>query len=146
MRARGFTLVEVMIVIAIISTLAVLAISSMLRSRMNANEMAAIASLRTISNGAQNFYAQASPHTYPAALSELGTPTSIPPYVDSLLAGGARQGYTFVYARTDADHYTCRANPNTPGRTGNRYFYVDETGRTTANATGPAGPTDPLVE
>lgn len=145
-RRTGFTLVEIMIVIAIVSILAALAIVSMLRSRMNANEMGAIASLRTISSGAQNFYAQASPHTYPSALTDLSTPVSNPPYIDSLLAGGVRQGYTFVYARTDADHYTCRGNPVTPGRTGTRYFYVDETGRITANMTGPAGPTDPFVE
>lgn len=146
MNRRGFTLVEIMIVVAIVSTLAVLAISSMLRSRMNANEMGAIASLRTISNGAQNFYAQASPHTYPSALSDLVAPVSDPPYIDSVLASGTRQGYTLVYTRTDADHYTCRGNPVTPGRTGNRYFFVDETGRITANMTGPAGPTDPPVE
>ena len=145
-RQRGFTLIEIMIVVAIIATLATLAIASMLRSRMNANEMAAIASLRTISSGAQNDYAQTSPHAYPAALADLGAPSSNPPYLDSVLAAGQKQGYTFVYARTDADHFTCRGSPNTPGRTGARYFYVDETGRITANATGQAGPNDPLVE
>ena len=135
-----------MVVVAIVSTLATLAMVSMLRSRMNANEMGAIASLRTISNGAQNYYAQVSPHAYPAALTDLAAPASNPSYIDSVLAAGTRQGYAFTYTWTDADHFTCRGNPTTPGRTGNRYFYVDETGRITANMTGPAGPTDPMVE
>lgn len=135
-----------MIVVAIISTLATLAMVSMLRSRMNANELGAIASLRTISSGAQNFYAQISPHAYPTVLADLSTPISNPSYIDSLLAGGVKQGYTFTYLQTDADHFTCRGNPTSPGRTGNRYFFVDETGRITANAAGPAGPADPMVE
>ena len=142
----GFTLIEIMIVVAIIATLATLAISSMLRSRMNANELGAIASLRTISNGAQSFYAQVSPHAYPAVLADLTTPTSDPPYLDSVLAGGTKQGYAYTYILTDEDHFTCRGNPTAVGRTGNRYFYVDETGRITANAAGPADPADPMVE
>jgi len=143
---RGFTLIEVMIVVAIISILAALAIMSMLRSRLNANEMAAIASLRTISTGAQNYYARASPHAYPAELNDLGDPDSNPPYIDELLASGEKQGYLLVYTYVSDDVYTCRANPKTPGKTGNRYFYVDDTGRITANASAEAGPNDPMVE
>lgn len=135
-----------MVVVAIIATLAALAISSMLRSRLNANEMAAITSLRTISTGAQNYYARSSPHTYPEELDDLGAPDSDPPYLDDRLASGEKQGYDFVYELEDEDTYTCRANPKTIGKTGNRYFYVDETGRITANMEEEAGPDDPMVE
>ena len=143
---RGFTLIEIMIVIAIIATLAAMAISSMLRSRVNANEMAAVAGLRTISTGAQNYYAQSSPHAYPAVLSDLGAAGSDPPYVDGVLASGQKQGYTFTYTLVDADSFTCLADPVVVGKTGNRHFYVDEDGKITANMAAEAGPGDPAIQ
>ena len=77
-RSRGFTLVEIMIVVAIVMTLATLAISSVLRARHNANELAAVASCRAIVTAAQNFYASSYPHTYPRDLSDLVPPVSSP--------------------------------------------------------------------
>ena len=143
---RGFTLIEIMIVIAIIATLAALAMSSMLRSRMNANEVAAIAALRTVSSAAQSYYAQAVPHTYPPTLAALGAPTSDPPYLDDLVAGGSKEGYAFTYVLVDTETYACRAAPQFPGKTGNRYFYVDEKGKMTAGGSDAVGPNDPPVE
>lgn len=146
MKARGFTLVEIMIVVAIIAALAVLAVPSMLRSRMNANETTAIAGSRAVVTGSQNFYAAANPHTYPSTLSALTSPASDPPYIDSVLASGTRQGYTYTYVLVDSEHFTLNTNPVSPGRTGGRYFFADETGVIRANATRPASATDPPVE
>lgn len=142
----GFTLVEIMIVIAIIATLAALAIPNMLRSRINANEMAAIASMRVIVTGAQNYYANINPHTYPLALTDLTSPASKPPYIDDVLASGLRQGYNFIYTKTGDESFTLSGSPTTVGRTGNRHFYADETGVIRANNTGPAGPSDTPVQ
>jgi len=145
-KRKAFTLVEIMIVITIIATLAALAVSSMLRSRMNANEVAAIASCRAIATGNQNYYGNINPHTYPSSLTNLTTPTSDPPYIDAVLAGGTRQGYTFAYTFVDTEHFRLYADPESLGRTGVRHFFVDETGVLRANATSPASASDPPIQ
>ena len=147
MKARaGFTLVEIMIVVAIVMTLATLAISGVLRARQNANEMAAVASCRTIATAAQSFYANSYPHTYPGTLSGLVLPNSDPPYIDSVLASGTKQGYTFTYVFGDAESFTLNADPVVAGKTGTRRFFCDETSVIRANSTGQAGADDPVVQ
>ena len=123
---RGFTLVEIMIVVAIIALLAAIAIPNLLRARHNANEAAAIASLRTISTACESFRAAQTPSWYPASLAILGA--AAPPYIDNTLAGGVKQGYGYVYVLVNANQYTCTATPVTVGTTGTRIFFVDESG------------------
>jgi len=128
---KGFTLVEIMIVVAIIALLAAIAIPNLLRARHNANEAAAIASLRTISTACESFRTAQTPTTYPASLAALGN--AVPPYIDNTLAratavGRTKQGYFYTYARGNANQYTCIATPATVGTTGTRIFFVDETG------------------
>ncbi|MFC1667731.1 type IV pilin protein, partial [Candidatus Omnitrophota bacterium] len=142
----GFTLVEIMIVIAIVMTLATLAISNVLRTRHNANEVAAVVSCRTVATAAQNFYANAYPHTYPGSLSELVFPISDPSHIDSVLASGTKQGYNFTYVRIDAETFTLNAAPTTPGKTGARHFYTDETSVIRADAASSADASDPVVQ
>lgn len=143
---RGFTLIEMMVVIAILMTLATLVVSSVLRARHNANELAAVASCRTISTACQNFYTNTLPHTYPSNLTDLISPVSVPSYIDSLLASGTKQGYTFTYSLIGSESYTLNADPAVPGKTGTRHFFVNEAGVIKANASGAAGPNDPAVE
>lgn len=135
-----------MIVVAIVMTLATIAISSVLRARHNANEMAAVASCRTIVSAAQNFYANSYPHAYPASLSELVLPVSNPPYIDNVLASGTKQGYAFTYSRADTESFRLNADPTVSGKTGTRHFFVDESGVIRANAASSAGPNDPVVQ
>lgn len=127
-RRKGFTLVEIMIVVAIIALLAAIAIPNLLRARLNANEAAAISSLRTISTACESYRAAQSPVTYPANLAALGAPASNPPYIDNTLAGAQKQGYNFGYALVNANQYTCTATPVTANVTGTRTFFVDESG------------------
>ena len=126
MNRKGFTLVEIMIVVAIIALLAAIAIPNLLRARHNANESAAVASLRTVSTACESFRAVQTPTTYPASLAALGA--AAPPYIDTNLAAGTKQGYTFVYALVSANQYTCTGSPTTVGVTGTRVFFVDESG------------------
>lgn len=123
---RGFTLVEIMIVVAIIILLAAIAIPNLLRARHNANEAAAIGAMRTLSTAMESFRAAQTDPAYPAALADLNT--ADPPYIDATLAAGEKHGYTFDLAATDDNSYSITATPVSSGVTGTRTFSVDEDG------------------
>ena len=126
-KPRGLTLVEVMIVVAIIALLAAIAIPNLLRAHHNANESAAIGVMHTLSAALESFRAAQTPPTYPTTdLTELSGAT--PPYIADSLADGTNQGYTFTYTPVDANQYDLVASPDVVNVTGTRDFFVDETG------------------
>lgn len=146
---RGFTLVEIMIVVAIIALLAAIAIPNLLRARVNANETAAISTLRTLSTALESFRAAQVVPTYPAAIALLSA--AAPPYVDTTITGIAfaaagRQGYTYVYTFVNANQYNITGTPVILNTTGVRRFYVDQTGVIRQNAAGAAGPASPPIQ
>ena len=146
-RPRAFTLIEILVVIAIIAMLAVVASVQLARARITANEQLALNSLRLVAKSCQFFYLVAT--VYPQNLTELGPPTSYPPYVDGTLStmAPAKQGYTFVYtSAADRLSFTLRANPQNHGVTGVRHFYVDQTlGIHATENNSDAGPSDPPI-
>jgi type IV pilus assembly protein PilA len=138
-RAGGFSLIEILIVITVILVIAGIAIPQLLRSKMIANESAAASALRSICT-VQVSYESTFNLGFAPNLASLGPPppgnlptASNADLIDSVLASGIRNGYSFVYVPIDTggtgkpDAFTVNANPVSPGQTGEKYFYVDQT-------------------
>jgi len=133
-----------MIVVAIIALIAAIAIPNLLRARHNANEAAAIGNMKTLVNALESFRANQVPPAYPANLTALSSAT--PPYADTALTSGTRQGYTFTYTRVNNNQYTLNANPVTAGVTGTRGFFADESGVIRVSQSGSANASSPPLE
>jgi prepilin-type N-terminal cleavage/methylation domain-containing protein len=131
---QGFTLIELMIVVAIIAIIAAIAIPNLLRSRIQSNESAAIGNLRTVV-GAQTSFHSAN-NAYSVDFTALLDDSNGPPYLDGAW-DGVKQGYGFVMAGTP-QNFDCTATPDEQGVTGVRGFYVDASGVIRADATGAA--------
>ena len=111
---RGFTLVEIMIVVAIIALLAAIAIPNLLRAKISANDAMAKATLRTLSTASESF-GTANNGNYPTDITSLTGAT--PPYVNTAYCGTTVSGYTFACTMA-AGGYTFTAAPVTVGTSG----------------------------
>lgn len=134
---RGFSLIELLIVVAVILIIAAIAIPNFLRSKMRANEASAVSSLRSITT-AEVVYSSTYNIGYASTLTALGGSGAVidqtnAELIDSVLSSGAKSGYTFTYAATSSDTngdiltYTANADPSLPGTTGDTHFFVDQT-------------------
>ena len=132
---KGFTLIELMIVVAIIAVIAVMAVPSLMRSMMASNETAAIASLRAIA-GAQTMFNTSDADAnqikdYSAtilALFNTQVAGADVAYIDESLSDGADTGYDFVMNAATAWAWDACATPTTYGSSGVRTFTIDQNG------------------
>jgi len=130
-KQKGFSLIELLIVVAIILIIAAIAIPNLLRARIAANESSAVASIRTI-NTAEISYNSAYPTVGFSLLPALAGTTCAPPtsasacLLDTNLAAGKKAGYTFAVAVTATGGlnagYQASADPLVANQTGVRYF------------------------
>lgn len=152
--SKGFSLIELLIVVAIILIIAAIAIPNLLRSRIAANQASAVGSLRTL-NTAEITYASTYNTGYTSDMAYLGPNTANPNQptstaaglIDSVLASGIKSGYSFVYSAGTADAsgrintYEFTGSPISPS-TGTNYYYTDQSGVIRQNSTTTAGSTD----
>jgi prepilin-type N-terminal cleavage/methylation domain-containing protein len=143
-RNQGFTLIELMIVVAIIAIIAAIAIPSLLNARKAGNEASAISSLRTLTTVNEQYRTRF--QLYTDSLANLSTAG----YIDSVLGAGAKSGYTFVYAGgggpPPVNTWTCTADPTDAGVTGDRFFFVDQSGVIRFNGAATATVTDNPID
>jgi type IV pilus assembly protein PilA len=156
-KQKGFSLIELLIVVAIILIIAAIAIPNLLRSRMAANEASAVGSVRTINTAAIS-YNSTYGNGFPPTLAAIGTASGAvsctnAQLIDSVLSSGTKSGYTFTFSHGAAaaltsassscsggygypDGYTTQAAPVTIGTTGQRGFCSDASGVIRFNTSG----------
>jgi type IV pilus assembly protein PilA len=134
-KQRGFSLIELLIVVAIILIIAAIAIPNLLRARMAANESSAVASIRTINTGMITYNSSYPTVGFATALTNLGgtapcTPSSTTAcLIDSVLSGGTKSGYNFAATGAGGpplSKYYATGIPMTANQTGIRSFCAFE--------------------
>ncbi len=128
-RMRGFSLIELLIVIAIILIILAIAVPKLGSARMNANEMAVIREIQTINSMQTQYMSQFG--KWATTLGELGPPASGGPgpqaadLIPGSLSSGDKDGYVFTLAATPSG-YTLNVNPKAYNSSGRRTFFSDQ--------------------
>ncbi|MAW77229.1 MAG: pili assembly chaperone [Planctomycetes bacterium] len=125
---EGFTLIELMIVVAIIAIIAAIAIPNLLNAKMAGNEASAVSSLRTLSTVCEQFRNRNLDGDYPVTLAELSAGN----YLDTSLATATdnttlKSGYWYTFSG-DGNTWNCVASPGTFDSDGGFHYFVSPAG------------------
>jgi len=165
-RQKGFSLIELLIVVAIILIIAAIAIPNLQRAKMAANEASAVAGMRTIFTAEAAYFAQgwSNPGAlgYSATLKDLGSSKGCnPPSLDSSCqldnimadastAATAKSGYYYIYTPIPNGilnvGFTLNAEPAARGNSGQRSFFTDQSGVVHWNAAQSATVSDATIQ
>jgi len=150
-RQKGFSLIELLIVIAVILLLSGIAIPSLIRSRMAGNEASAVQTLKQMATASVAYQVQCDDLGFEASLTLLGSGsgdcTSGANLLDNILGGSVapkKSGYVFTFTgdgQTPSVAYTIQADPLS-SFSGSRHFFVDQTGTVRENDTAQATASD----
>jgi type IV pilus assembly protein PilA len=165
-RQKGFSLIELLIVVAIILIIAAIAIPNLQRAKMSANEASAVAGMHTIFTAEAAYYAQgwSNPGAlgFSATLQDLGNSTGCNPpsitsacQLDNVMANAitpasAKSGYYFTYVPITTGTlnvgFSLNADPSARGSSGQRSFYTDQSGVVRYNAAASATVSDTALQ
>jgi prepilin-type N-terminal cleavage/methylation domain-containing protein len=153
----GFSLIELLIVIAIILIIVAIAIPSLLRARIAANQADAVENCRTITSAQVIYYTMYGVGFAPT-LAALGGPSGPPAdasaaqLIDEPLATGTKNGYAFTYVALSPDptgafqDYALNADPTSPKITGDNHYFTDEPSVIHYNTAATATVNDPPIQ
>ncbi len=120
-RARGFSFIELLMVVAVISILAALAVPYLHRVKMTTQEKSAQACVRTLFDGEALYHGRFQQYAPLDLLVGEGL-------IDSSFISGQRNGYRYQVVAHSWSHFELVAAPIAPGVTGDKAYFVDETG------------------
>jgi prepilin-type N-terminal cleavage/methylation domain-containing protein len=130
-RASGFSIIELLIALAIIAILLSIAVPMMMTARANASETVVIREVQTIHQAQVEYQSQFG--DYAATLTQLGPPENgvsgpqSAKLIPASLSSGEKDGYRFTLTKTPSG-FEVNANPRVFGKDGRRTFYIDEDG------------------
>ena len=124
-QGEGFTLVELMITVAIIAILMAFSIPIISNARMSTNEGSAVSSIRTLTSANTTYRIRFG--TYAGVLGDLNSAGIIDGVLAKAVASPGKSGYRFIYSRS-GDSWELEAQPVAPGVSGQRFFYADVSG------------------
>ncbi len=122
---EGFTLVELMITVAIIAILMAFSIPIISNARISANEGSAVSSIRTLTSANTTYRTRFG--SYASVLGDFSSSGLIDTVLAAAVGPPGKSGYVFTYSHS-GDAWELRAEPITPGVSGQRYFYADTSG------------------
>jgi type IV pilus assembly protein PilA len=147
---KGFSLIELLLVVTIILIISAIAVPNFLRSRMRANEASAVASVRAITTAAMTYSITYPDLNFPPSLAALGSATPCTAssasstaacLIDEVLANGTKSGYLFVWTGdglVPSVAFTLTAAPQAAGSSGQNMYCTDQSGLIRFDPTGVA--------